>query len=46
MINKQTIKLMKKGVRIVNVSRGGLITQSDLVNALQSGHIHVWYGCF
>ena len=40
MINEQTIKLMKKGVRIVNVSRGGLITQSDLVNALQSGHIH------
>lgn len=40
MINKQTIKLMKKGVRIVNVSRGGLITQADLVNALQSGHIH------
>ena len=40
MINKQTIKLMKKGVRIVNVSRGGLIKQADLVNALQSGHIH------
>lgn len=40
MINEQTIKLMKKGVRIVNVSRGGLITQSDLVNALQSGYIH------
>ena len=40
MINKQTIKLMKKGVRIVNVSRGGLIKQADLVNALQSGYIH------
>ena len=39
-ISEQTIKLMKKGVRVVNVSRGGLMKQSDLVNALQSGHIH------
>lgn len=39
-VNEQTIGLMKKGVRVVNVSRGGLIKQSDLINALHSGRIH------
>lgn len=38
-INKQTIELMKKGARLINVSRGGLVKESDLVEALRSGHI-------
>jgi D-3-phosphoglycerate dehydrogenase / 2-oxoglutarate reductase len=38
-INKQTIELMKKGVRLINVSRGGLIKESDLVEALRFGRI-------
>jgi D-3-phosphoglycerate dehydrogenase len=38
-VNKQTIELMKKGVRLINVSRGGLVKESDLIEALRSGHI-------
>ena len=30
---------MKKGVLIVNTSRGGLIQTDDLIEALESGHV-------
>jgi len=40
MINANTLGQMKKGVRIVNVSRGGLIDERALVEALQSGQVH------
>jgi D-3-phosphoglycerate dehydrogenase len=39
-INDRTIPLMKDGVRIINVSRGPLICEKDLVNALKSGKVH------
>jgi D-3-phosphoglycerate dehydrogenase len=39
MINKESIALMKDGVRIVNVARGPLINENDLVVALQSGKV-------
>jgi D-3-phosphoglycerate dehydrogenase len=39
MINKDTIATMKKGVRIVNCARGGLIVEADLKAALDSGHV-------
>lgn len=39
MINKKTIALMKDGVRIVNVARGPLIDEKDLIEALKSGKI-------
>ena len=39
MLNARTIALMKKGARIVNVARGGLIDEPALVAALKSGHI-------
>jgi len=39
LINKQTISLMKDGVYIVNVSRGALINEADLIEALQSGKV-------
>jgi D-3-phosphoglycerate dehydrogenase len=39
MINKDTIAKMKKGVRIINAARGGLIVEADLKAALDSGHI-------
>ncbi len=39
MINKDSIALMKDGVRIVNVARGPLINENDLVAALQSGKV-------
>jgi len=39
MINKETIRKMKKGVRLVNCARGELVNESDLVQALKQGHV-------
>ncbi|NQT29044.1 MAG: phosphoglycerate dehydrogenase [Candidatus Saganbacteria bacterium] len=39
MINKNAISKMKKGVRLVNVARGGIINEKDLCFALKSGKI-------
>jgi len=38
-INAQTIASMKKGAVIINTARGGLIVETDLISALQSGQI-------
>ncbi|CAN6459720.1 unnamed protein product [Victoria cruziana] len=37
MLNDQTFAKMKKGVRIINVARGGVIDEDALVRALDSG---------
>lgn len=39
-INKESIDLMKDGVRIINVSRGPIIHEEELLNGLKSGKIH------
>jgi D-3-phosphoglycerate dehydrogenase / 2-oxoglutarate reductase len=39
LFNKAEIYKMKKGVIIVNVSRGGLIVENDLYEAVESGYI-------
>lgn len=39
MINKDTIKLMKTGVRIINCARGGIINETDLYDALVEGKV-------
>ena len=39
MINKDTIAKMKKGVRLVNCARGGIINETDLKDAINSGHV-------
>ncbi len=39
MVNKDTIAKMKKGVRIVNVARGGIVNEADLYEALKSKHV-------
>ncbi|OIJ12832.1 3-phosphoglycerate dehydrogenase [Anaerobacillus arseniciselenatis] len=39
MLNKETFKLMKDGVYIMNFSRGGLINEIDMALALESGKI-------
>ena len=39
MINKDTIAKMKKGVRIVNCARGGIINEQDLKDAIESGQV-------
>ena len=38
-INEETISKMKKGVYIINTSRGKLIDTQDLINGLKSGKI-------
>ncbi|MDR3708788.1 MAG: phosphoglycerate dehydrogenase [Capsulimonadaceae bacterium] len=39
MIGAKQLAIMKKGVRIVNVARGGLIDELALAEALKSGHV-------
>ena len=38
-INAANIAKMKKGVRIINCARGGLVVEADLKAALESGHV-------
>ncbi|MGA9266966.1 MAG: phosphoglycerate dehydrogenase [Rhodomicrobium sp.] len=38
-INAQSIATMKKGVRIINCARGGLVVEADLADAIESGHV-------
>jgi D-3-phosphoglycerate dehydrogenase len=39
MINKETFKRMKDGVILVNVARGSIVNENDLLNALNSGKV-------
>jgi D-3-phosphoglycerate dehydrogenase len=39
MINKEAIAKMKKGVRLINCARGGIMAEADIKEALQSGQI-------
>ncbi|MDR2431016.1 MAG: phosphoglycerate dehydrogenase [Candidatus Margulisbacteria bacterium] len=39
LINKEKFAIMKKGVRIVNCARGGIIIEADLAAALRSGQV-------
>ena len=38
-INKDNIKIMKEGVRILNFARHGIINEDDLIEALNSGKV-------
>ena len=39
MISAEAIKTMKRGVRIINCARGGLVDEGALASALKSGHV-------
>ena len=39
MINAETLRKMKKGVRLVNCARGELLNEPDVIAALQSGQL-------
>lgn len=39
MIGKKQLSLMKDGVRIFNTSRGGIVVEDDLVEAIKSGKV-------
>ncbi len=38
-VNARSIATMKKGVRIINCARGGLIVEADLAEAIKSGQV-------
>jgi len=40
LFNKEVFSKMKPGSVFINASRGGLVVERDLINALQSGHLH------
>ncbi len=39
LLSHKTFKLCKDGIRVVNVARGGIIDESDLLEALDSGKV-------
>ncbi|MBC7473804.1 MAG: 2-hydroxyacid dehydrogenase [Candidatus Sericytochromatia bacterium] len=39
LINKKTLSMMKKGVMLINTSRGGLIDTPEIINSLKDGKI-------
>lgn len=39
MINSETLRTMKLGVRIVNCARGELINEAELADAIREGHV-------
>ncbi len=41
-INKDTLALMKDGVKILNFARGGLVNEDDLLEALDSGKVALY----
>lgn len=38
-LNKESLAKTKKGVRIINCARGGLVAEKDLKDAIDSGHV-------
>lgn len=41
-INKETLAMMKDGVKILNFARGGLVNEEDMLEALDSGKVSVY----
>lgn len=39
MLNEDTLTQLKQGAQVINVARGALINEADLIKALQSNHI-------
>ncbi len=39
LLNKETIQKCKRGVRIINCARGGIINELDLAESIKSGHV-------
>src|SRR5208282_2037156 len=38
-LNKDSLAKCKKGVRIINCARGGLVNEADIKAAIESGHV-------
>ena len=41
LINRDTIAKMKKGVKIINCARGGIINEADLAEAIRNGQVEM-----
>ncbi len=41
-IDAEKIRIMKKGARVVNLARGGLVNEADMIGALKDGRL----GCY
>ena len=39
LICSDTIKFIKKGAKLINLSRGGIVNNEDIIDALNAGHI-------
>ena len=39
LINAERLAKAKQGIRIINVARGGIVVESDLADAIRSGHV-------
>ena len=39
LLNAETLQKLKKGVRIVNCARGGIVDEAALLAAIKSGHV-------
>jgi D-3-phosphoglycerate dehydrogenase len=42
LLNVEKIRFMKKGARVVNLARGGLVNEADIINALDSGKLSAY----
>jgi D-3-phosphoglycerate dehydrogenase len=38
-VNRDTLALMRRGVQVINVARGGLVDERALVEAIEGGHV-------
>ena len=39
MLNKEKFAIMKKGIKIINIARGGLVVNKDLLEAIEDGTV-------
>ena len=39
LISSDTVKFIKKGAKLINLSRGGIVNNEDIIDALNAGHI-------
>ncbi len=39
MLNRDTLRQCKPGIRLVNCARGGIIDEGDLLDAIEAGHV-------
>jgi D-3-phosphoglycerate dehydrogenase len=42
LLNAEKFRIVKKGARIVNLARGGLVNDADIIDALNSGKLSVY----